>query len=102
MINENMILKAICEVYKIESVHSDTREYAEPRQLAMWLFRNKLKWTLQTIATYFDRDHSTVIYSCNCIDAYIKFDHVFKKKYERIMLMLHPNFNHDIISDIEL
>jgi len=42
---------------------SQMREYAQPRQIAMFLCRNTLQLSFQEIGRIFDRDHSTVITS---------------------------------------
>ena len=42
---------------------SQTREVAHPRQIAMYLTRNKLKLPFQKIGKLFSRDHSTVMSS---------------------------------------
>lgn len=42
---------------------SQTKESAQPRQLAMYLCREKLKLPYQTIGKVFDKDHSTVMAS---------------------------------------
>lgn len=42
---------------------SQTKESSQPRQLAMYLCREKLKLPYQTIGKVFDKDHSTVMAS---------------------------------------
>ncbi len=61
------IVKTIAAHYGIRSEDllgkSQMRECALPRQIAMYLCREKLKWPFQKIGQYFSRDHSTVMSS---------------------------------------
>ncbi len=47
---------------------AQSREFAQPRQVAMYLFRHFLKWPFQAIGKYFGRDHSTVMSSVKLIE----------------------------------
>jgi len=51
---------------------SQTREYALPRQIAMYVCREKLKLPYQKIGEHFGRDHSTVISSFKLIQKSIE------------------------------
>lgn len=66
-ISTEMILKetAACFGIRVEDItgKSQTREFAKPRQIAMYLCRNVLNMPFQTIGRIFDRDHSTVMSS---------------------------------------
>lgn len=61
------IVKAVAEHYGITAEDilgkSQVRECALPRQVAMYLCREKLKWPFQKIGELFKRDHSTVMSS---------------------------------------
>lgn len=61
------IVKAVAAHYGIRSADilgkSQTREAAVPRQIAMYMCREKLKLPFQKIGEIFSRDHSTVMSS---------------------------------------
>jgi chromosomal replication initiator protein len=61
------IVKAVAARYGIQTADilgkSQTREAALPRQIAMYLCREKLKLPFQKIGEIFSRDHSTVMAS---------------------------------------
>jgi len=65
------IVKSIAAHFGIRSEDllgkSQMREYAVPRQAAMYLCRERLKMPYQKIGELFDRDHSTVISSVKLI-----------------------------------
>jgi len=70
------IIKRTASHYGIRSEDltgkSQTKESAYPRQLAMYLCREKLKLTYQKIGEVFDRDHSTVMASVKQIQKSIE------------------------------
>ncbi|MES2274293.1 MAG: DnaA/Hda family protein [Chlamydiota bacterium] len=61
------LIKSLAHHYGIRSEDllgkSQMREFALPRQMAMYLCREKLKMPFQKIGELFDRDHSTVMSS---------------------------------------
>ncbi|MDE3055706.1 MAG: ATP-binding protein [Verrucomicrobiota bacterium] len=65
--NEEKIMRAVAERFGIplkDLLHkSKAREIVLPRQVAIYLFREKLKQPLQQIGRYFGKDHSTVLSS---------------------------------------
>lgn len=65
VLSPEQIVKAVAGHYGIlvEDVmgKSQTREMATPRQVAMYLIRERLKWPFQKIGDFFGRDHSTVM-----------------------------------------
>ncbi len=77
------IVKGVAGHYGITSEDllgkSQMREYALPRQVAMYLIREKLKWPFQKIGQLFERDHSTVMSSVKQIQKAIE-----EKKIEAI------------------
>lgn len=48
------------------------REFSLPRQIAMYLCREKLQMPFLKIAQLFDRDHSTVMASCKLVQRHLK------------------------------
>ncbi len=63
----NKILRVVAEYYgiRMEDIlgKSQTHEYTLPRQISMYLCREKLKMPYMKIGDFFDRDHSTVMSS---------------------------------------
>jgi chromosomal replication initiator protein len=61
------IIKAVAAHYGVRSEDllgkSQMKEYVLPRQIAMYLCREHLKWPFQKIGQLFGRDHSTVMSS---------------------------------------
>jgi chromosomal replication initiator protein len=73
------IIKKTANYYgiRVEDVigKSQTKEMAQPRQLAMYLCREKLKLPYQAIGKIFDRDHSTVMASVKQIEKAMEENH---------------------------
>ena len=66
------ILKAISEFYDISekelTAHSRKKDVVKPRQIAMYLMREELKFSYPSIGDRFGgRDHTTAIHSCEKI-----------------------------------
>lgn len=88
------IVQATAEYYgiKIEDIlgKGQNREYVLPRQLSMYLCRNKLKIPYVKIGDFFERDHSTVMTSVKYIQKSLDSDvkeivaahHAITKKLE--------------------
>ncbi|MEX0961731.1 MAG: DnaA/Hda family protein [Simkaniaceae bacterium] len=70
-LNSSTILKTVAEVFGIKTEDilgkSQCREFVLPRQIAMYLCREKLKMPYTKIGSVFSRDHSTVMTSVKCI-----------------------------------
>ena len=72
-INAQLIMKTVADYYDIsvEDLTRQTRrrEYAVPRQYAMYLTRELTDMSLPQIGQAFGgRDHSTVLHACNTVD----------------------------------
>ncbi len=79
LINIKLIQKAVVEYYNISlsDIRSQRRNKSItlPRQLAMYLCRKLTKSSLPEIGRQFGgKDHTTVIHSCNKIEACLKED----------------------------
>lgn len=72
------IVELVCSTYKITQaeLYSEKRDryIAFPRQVAMYLFRKELVWTLDAIGKHLGRDHSTVLYGFNQIEKRMQSD----------------------------
>lgn len=70
-LSSKSILKMVAEVFGIKTEDilgkSQCREFVLPRQIAMYLCREKLKMPYTKIGTFFSRDHSTVMTSVRSI-----------------------------------
>jgi chromosomal replication initiator protein len=70
------IVKAVFSYYGIKKEDilgkSHAREYSLPRQIAIYLLREKLHWPFKKIGQYFSRDHSTIISSVKLIEEALK------------------------------
>jgi len=61
------------------------REYLEPRQIFMWLMRNKTAMSLRDIGIICGgRDHSTVIHAVNLVDNFCEIDRRYAARVETI------------------
>ena len=61
-------------------------EYAFPRQIVMYISRRLLDTSLEAVAkTLGKKDHTTIMYGANKIDAEMKKDDNFKNKVEEII-----------------
>ncbi|MBM3207268.1 MAG: AAA family ATPase [Chlamydiae bacterium] len=71
LLNPQKIVQSVAEHYGIKSEDilgkSQSQDCAVPRQIAMYLCRNRLKMPYTQIGQFFKRDHSTVISSVNNI-----------------------------------
>lgn len=76
------IRQIVSEHFKlsIEDMSSRKRSHniALPRQIAMYLCRKIMDVPLPAVGKFFDRDHSTVIHSCNKITNELEFDEKLK------------------------
>ncbi|NDE82659.1 MAG: AAA family ATPase [Chlamydiia bacterium] len=71
VLNPQKIVQIVAECYGIKSEDvlgkSQSHECTLPRQIAMFMCRNKIKMPFTHIGQFFRRDHSTVISSVNLI-----------------------------------
>lgn len=72
---------AVCETFGIDREQlrstSKTRQYSQPRMLAMWLARRKTRAALSEIGEYFGgRRHSTVATAQRTVDQWLESDRV--------------------------
>lgn len=83
------IKEEVVDYYKLtlEQVESKSRkhEITLARQMAMYLSKKMTPNSLKTIGSYFgNRDHSTVLHSCQAIENYLVTDNTVKSAYERL------------------
>ena len=82
------IMLVVSEYYRIsiEDLRSESRvmKYKTARQVAQDLIRWKAKMPLVKIGKMFNRDHSTIIYSCQTVSDLRRFDKKFDAEYREI------------------
>lgn len=62
-----------------------TRDYAQPRQVAMYLARHMTKYSLSDIGNCFGgRDHGTVAHSMNAVNARLETEPLFKEEVDLV------------------
>ena len=90
------IKKAISKYYSISisDLSSTTRkkEVVFPRQIAIYIIRNKFNIPLKKIGDYFgSRDHTTIAHACCKIEKLIDEDWTIKQDVENILKMINKN-----------
>ena len=83
------ILEKVCKHYKVEQRHitskSRRRDYVQVRQISMYLAQKYTKMPAARIGQLIgNRDHSTVIHSCNTIEQRLKIDKGFSEEISSI------------------
>ena len=83
------ILEKVCGHYGVEQRHvfskSRKREYVQVRQVSMYLAQKYTKMPAGRIGQLIgNRDHSTVIHSCNTIEQRLKVDKAFSAELDSI------------------
>jgi len=83
------ILEKVCGHYGVEQRHvtskSRKREYVQVRQVSMYLAQKYTKMPAGRIGQLIgNRDHSTVIHSCNTIEQRLKIDKAFSAELSSI------------------
>ena len=58
------VVKSLIDKYELATKHRH-REYTYKRQYLMWVMRSKTNRTTQYIGDMFNRDHATVLHSCD-------------------------------------
>ena len=79
-----LIIRYVCRYYGVEDYQIKGRQrsknISEPRQVAMYLMRQKSKMSLDDIGKYFGRDHSTVKYAVDTIEKEVQSPGDIKNK----------------------
>jgi hypothetical protein len=88
------ILRAVASTYDVrQGIIIGKRQdvYAtRPRQVAMWIIRDRLKHSFPMIGLYFGRDHTSVMAACKRIDELFPVDAELRAKIETINAALVP------------
>jgi chromosomal replication initiation ATPase DnaA len=63
------------------------------RQALCWILRNEFKLSHKAIGTLLNRDHSTIIYTCNLVDDLISVNDKIKIELSDILKQLNDNNN---------
>ena len=83
------ILEKVCQHYNVSQQHvfskSRKRDYVQVRQVSMYLAQKYTKMPASRIGQLIgNRDHSTVIHSCNTIEQRLKVDKAFSAELNSI------------------
>ena len=83
------ILEKVCQHYNVAQQHvfskSRKRDYVQVRQVSMYLAQKYTKMPASRIGQLIgNRDHSTVIHSCNTVEQRLKVDKVFSAELNSI------------------
>ena len=72
--------------FELSKTKSRKREIIIARQFAMYFLRQEFhKLSLQKIGDYFEKDHSTVVYSIKQINDLVEYDFEIKQHHNNIM-----------------
>lgn len=84
----DQIQKTVCDQFRLDpevlAAKSRKKEILWARNMTMYLAKNLTQSSLQTIGTYFSRDHSTVLHSCKCVSDLLKTDRTFKTIFDEV------------------
>lgn len=88
-ITTEVVIDTICEYFNVKLAElkskKRTKSVSLPRQIAMYLLREKLNISLQEIGDIFGgRDHSTVLYSLTSLESKLKVDQELRSIIEHI------------------
>ncbi len=71
------IEKCVCEHFRVtkEQLHAPRRlsRVVWPRQVCMFLMDELVDNSMMQIGKHFDKDHSTVVYACKTVKAFMHF-----------------------------
>lgn len=89
------IKELVSQYYKlpVELLESKSRkhEIALARQMAMYITKQLTQMSLKSIGSHFsNRDHSTVLHSCQTIENYLVTDKTVKTSYHTLMRQIKP------------
>lgn len=92
-ITPELIMEVVAKKYSVtvEDLLSPnrSRDIAVPRQIGMYLSRKMTELSTTSIGAAFgNRDHTTVLHSCDKIAKQVKDDVAFKRKIEELMSMI--------------
>lgn len=82
------LLEIVIQVYEVNrgEILGDRRKQwlVRARQVTMYLLRTELKMSLPKIASFLNRDHTTIIHGCEQIERKIKTNAMLAKEVEAI------------------
>lgn len=87
-ITVDQILKSVATIFQVKVSDlkgtARTKEIALPRQVAMYLALKLIKESLQTLGSYFNRTHSTLLHACKNIEKRITSDETLRRQISMI------------------
>ena len=98
----NLIIHFVANEYgvSVDDVKSPSRrrEFAEPRQVAMYLIRYNTRLSLEAIGTLFIRNHATVLHGIKNVERLREYDKQFIRGFEP----LYKKFKRNILPEIRI
>ncbi len=92
-ISVEQIFKSVAAVFQVRisdlKSAGRTKEVALPRQVAMYLACKMIKESLQILASYFGRTHSTLLHACKCIEKRISADDMLRRQIGMVEKNIH-------------
>lgn len=92
VVTPDMIIEKVCFHLKVsrEDITGLTRlrPIANARQQAMYLINLHCKITLKRIGAYFNRDHSTVIYAIEVVEALSETDKKYRAQLKELQSLI--------------
>jgi chromosomal replication initiator protein len=65
-------------------VKSNSPEYVNPRQVAMYLWKTEARRSYPWIGERFQKHHTTVMHAIQCVEDRMSVDGIFRAKVEKI------------------
>lgn len=78
------------------------RKSARPRQVAIWLCRELLKEGWSSLGRRFNRDHTTAIYACRKVKAFIAEDPIFAVKVDILQVAVQKALGEHVAPQISV
>lgn len=92
-ISVEQIFKSVAAVFQVRisdlKSAGRTKEIALPRQVAMYLACKMIKESLQILASYFGRTHSTLLHACKSIEKRISADDLLRRQIGMVEKNIH-------------
>ena len=80
----NMLCEKVCNIYNITEAQlkgiNRRRDIVVPRQLMCYIMRRNFKMGYSAIATYFNKNHATIIHAERSIENLTSYDKVLKEE----------------------
>ncbi len=83
------ITNTVFAFFKVDKEHINSghrgHEAVQARQVSMYIIRKRTHFGLKRIATFFSKDHSTVIYACETVQDIMDTNKFYRAKVEGLL-----------------